>query len=85
MPSPSPLSTITLAQTRAAANDYYSGGEIRGLESGIINLFADVGNDLAGAVADIIVAKNMLALDLLPGLLHRLTELKKTINRINQE
>ena len=38
-----------------AANDYYTGGEIRGLESCIINLFAYVGNDLAGAVADIIV------------------------------
>lgn len=53
-----------------------------GIAAGADGIFIETHPTPATALSD---GKNMLALDLLPGLLRRLTELKKTINRINQE
>lgn len=53
-----------------------------GIASGADGLFIETHPTPATALSD---GRNMLALDLLPGLLRRLTELRKTINRINQE
>ncbi|MDE6109563.1 MAG: 3-deoxy-8-phosphooctulonate synthase, partial [Muribaculaceae bacterium] len=53
-----------------------------GIAAGADGIFIETHPTPATALSD---GANMLALDLLPGLLKRLSELRKTINSINKE